>query len=353
VAGKFLVPRSRDPLEARLDPIGAVLSIVGIVALVYGLIEAPEKGWLSAATLVAFVVAVVVLVIFVMWELRTSEPMLEMRFFRNPAFSTGTGGMILLFVALYGVMFLVTQYFQLVLGLSPLNAAARLLPLALTMLVISLTTPRLVARFGAHRTVSFGMLSLATGMLLLSRLTSHTPYWYLILCFIPFSSGMALSMSPMTASIMSAVPSRRAGMGSAMNDATRELGAALGVAVLGSIAASRYRSQIAPALSGLAPVDKSAAKNSIAGALDVASSSSESASTALTSAAHHAFVSGIHFATFIGASLAVASAGLVYRYLPHTLAPEGAMHGALESLEDTAELGLGGTPPIFADDARS
>jgi EmrB/QacA subfamily drug resistance transporter len=352
VAGKFLVPRSRDPLEARLDPIGAVLSIVGIVALVYGLIEAPEKGWLSAATLVAFVVAVAVLVIFVVWELRTSEPMLEMRFFRNPAFSTGTGGMILLFVALYGVMFLVTQYFQLVLGLSPLNAAARLLPLALTMLVISLTTPRLVARFGAHRTVAFGMLTLATGMLLLSRLTSHTPYWYIILSFIPFSSGMALSMSPMTASIMSAVPPRRAGMGSAMNDATRELGAALGVAVLGSIAASRYRSQIAPALSSLAPVDKSAAKNSIAGALNVASSSSESASTALTTAAHHAFVSGIHFATFIGASLAVVSAGLVYRYLPHTLAPEGAMHGALESLEDTAELGLGGTPPIFADDAR-
>jgi EmrB/QacA subfamily drug resistance transporter len=171
VAGKFLVPRSRDPQEAKLDPVGAVLSIIGIVALVYGLIEAPEEGWLSAATVVAFLIAAVVLFLFVLWELRAEEPMLEMRFFRNPAFSTGTGGMILLFVAMYGVMFLVTQYFQLVLGLSPLNAAARLLPLAMTLLVISLTTPKLVRRFGAHRIVSFGMLSLATGLLLLSRLT--------------------------------------------------------------------------------------------------------------------------------------------------------------------------------------
>ncbi len=329
-----------------------MLSIIGIVALVYGLIQAPEAGWLSPATLGAFGVAAVVLMLFVMWELRVDEPMLEMRFFRNPAFSTGTGGMILLFVALYGVMFLVTQYFQLVLGLSPFVAAARLLPLALTMLVISLTTPRLTTRFGAHRTVTFGMLSLASGMLLLSRLTPHTPYWYIILCFIPFSSGMALSMSPMTGSIMSAVPSRRAGMGSAMNDATRELGAALGVAVLGSIAASRYRVSVGHALNGFTPAEQSAAKNSIAGALNVASSGSNAAREALTNAAHHAFMSGIQFATFIGASLAIVSAGIVFRYLPHSLQHEGALHGALESLEDVAELGLGGTPPVFADDPR-
>jgi EmrB/QacA subfamily drug resistance transporter len=352
VAGKFLVPRSRDPQEARFDPIGAVLSIIGIVSLVYGLIEAPEKGWLSPPTLLAFRVATVGLVLFVLWELRTDEPMLEMRLFRNPAFSTGTGGMILLFVALYGVMFLVSQYFQLVLGLSPLSAAARLLPLAMILLVISLSTPRLTARFGAHRVVSFGMLSLAAGLLLLSGLTPHTPYWYIILCFIPFSSGMGLSMSPMTASIMSAVPSRRAGMGSAMNDATRELGAALGVAVLGSIAASRYHASISPELSGLAPADQKSARSSIAGALNVASELGKAAGDALTTAAHHAFMSGISLAAYIGASLAILSAAVVRRYLPRSLVPEGAMHGARESVEDAAELGLGGTPPIFADDPR-
>jgi hypothetical protein len=141
-------------------------------------------------------------------------------------------------------------------------------------------------------------------------------------------------------------------MGSAMNDATRELGAALGVAVLGSIAASRYRVSMGPALQGFAPADQSAAKSSIAGALDVASSSSSAARDALTTAAHNAFMSGIHFSVFIGASLAILSAGIVFRYLPHSLRHEGALHGAVESLEDVAELGLGGTPPVFADDPR-
>ena len=128
VAGKFLVPKSRDPEEASLDPIGALLSIVGIVALVYGLIEAPDKGWASAATLTALAIAVVVLALFVAWELHVREPMLDMHFFRNPAFSTGTGGMILVFVSMYGVMFLISQYFQLVLGLH--RAHGRAAPVA-------------------------------------------------------------------------------------------------------------------------------------------------------------------------------------------------------------------------------
>jgi len=347
------VPRSRDPQEARLDPIGAVLSIIGIVALVYGLIEAPEEGWLSGSTLIAFAIAAIVLTAFALWELHSDEPMLDMRFFRNPAFSTGTGGMILVFVAMYGVMFLVTQYFQLVLGYSPLSAAARLLPMAMILLAVSLNTPKIVMRFGAHRTVACGMLLLGTGLALLSGLGTHTPYWYIVICFVPFATGMALAMSPMTASIMSAVPARRAGMGSAMNDATRELGAALGVAVLGSIAASRYGSQILTAVSGLGSADQSKATSSIAGALDVAASLGGTAGAALTDAAHHAFLSGMHLAVLIGAALAVVAAGIVFRYLPHTLAPEGALHGPLESFEDAAELGLGGVPPLFADGARS
>ena len=154
-------------------------------------------------------------------------------------------------MAMYGTMFLVTQYFQLVLGYSPLNAAARLLPMAMILLVMSLFTPRITERFGVNRTVAAGMVSLGCGLLLLSRLGLDTEYWYIICCFVPFSCGMALAMSPSTASIMSAVPARRAGMGSAMNDATRELGAALGIAVLGSIAASRYASLITPAVGDL------------------------------------------------------------------------------------------------------
>ena len=160
---------------------------------------------------------------------------------------------------------------------------------------------------------------------------------------------MALAMSPMTAAIMSAVPARRAGVGSAMNDATRELGAALGIAVLGSIAASRYASldQAGPGRSARRRADRGAQ-------LDRRGPRCRRrprpvGGDALTSAAHHSFLSGLHVAVLAASMLAFASAVIVYRYLPHHLAAEGALHGPVESLEDAAELGLGGTPPVFAD----
>ncbi len=349
IAGKFLVPKSRDPEESRFDPMGAVLSFVGIVSLVYGLIEAPDKGWLSPETIAAFTVAIVVLAIFVAWELHTPEPMLDMRYFRRPAFSTGTGGMILVFVAMYGVMFLITQYFQLVLGYSALSAALRLMPIALIMLVVAPLTPKLSVRFGAHRVVAFGMLAIATGLFLFTGLAVDTNYAYVVLCVIPLTTGIALSMSPMTASIMSAVPPRRAGAGSAMNDATRELGAALGIAVLGSIAASRYATSVGPALHGLSPANQESASASIAGALHVASTLPTAAGNALTSAAQEAFVSGIHLAVVIGGVLALISAVIVFRKLPHSLTQSGALHGTTEALEEVAAMGLGGVPPVFAD----
>jgi MFS transporter, DHA2 family, multidrug resistance protein len=349
IAGKFLVPKSRDPEESQFDPIGAVLSIIGIVALVYGLIEAPDKGWMSLGTLLAFVIAIAVLSLFVAWELHTPEPMLDMHFFRVPAFSTGTGGMILVFVAMYGVMFLITQYFQEILGYSPLSAALRLMPIAAIMMVVAPLTPKLCMRFGAHRTVAFGMLAIGAGLSLLIGLTSHTPYAYVVICLIPLTTGIALSMSPMTASIMSAVPPRRAGAGSAMNDATRELGAALGIAVLGSVAASRYASSVAPALRGLSPADQSSGRTSIAGALHVASTLPNAAGRALAASASQAFINGIHLAVVVGAILAVISAVIVYRKLPHSLVPSGAMHGTTEALEEVAAMGLGGVPPVFGD----
>jgi EmrB/QacA subfamily drug resistance transporter len=352
VAGRFLVPKSRDPKQASFDPMGSVLSIVGVVALVYGLIEAPAKGWASGSTLGAFAVAIVVLSAFVAWELHVDEPMVDMHYFRNPAFSTGTGGMILVFVAMYGVMFLITQYFQLVLGYSPLSAALRLMPIAMIMLVVAPFTPRLSARFGAHRVVAVGMLLIATGLLLFSGLSTHTSYAYVILCVIPLTTGIAMTMSPMTASIMMAVPSRRAGAGSAMNDASRELGAALGIAVLGSIAASRYSGRISSLLAGLSPANRAAARSSIAGALHVADSLHGAARTTLINGAHDSFVGGLHLAVLVGATLAVMSAGIVFRYLPHSLAPQGAMHGPLESFEDAAALGVGGVPPVFSDEVE-
>ena len=348
-AGAFIVPKSRDPEEARLDPVGAVLSIIGIVAVVYGLIEAPEKGWTSTVTLVAFGIGLVVLTLFALWELHTDEPMLDVRFFENRAFSTGTAGMILIFMSMFGVMFLLTQYFQLILGYSPLGAALRLLPMAPIMVVVAPLTPRLSARIGANKTVGLGMLFVSTGLLLMRATAVDTPYPYILMCVACTTAGFALAMSPMTAAIMSAVPQRRAGAGSAMNDASRELGAALGVAVMGSLAASQYRSAVGALTNQLPAALQETAQSSISGALRVAASLPGPAGEAVRAGASAAFIDGIHLAVTVGALLALFAAYLVVRYLPATFSHEGAMHDGISAMEDIAELGLGGVPPAFAD----
>jgi EmrB/QacA subfamily drug resistance transporter len=347
--GAFLVPKSRDPEEASLDPIGAGLSIVGISSLVYGLIQAPDKGWSSTETIAAFVISALVLTLFVVWESRVDEPMLDMTYFRNPAFTTATGGMILVFLSMFGVMFLITQYFQLILGYSPLSTAVRFLPMAPIMMVVAPLTPRIIARLGANRTVATGMTLVSVGFVSFSFLGVDTSYSYVLVCMFLLVSGIALTMSPMTAAIMSAVPPRRAGAGSAMNDATRELGAALGVAVLGSVAASRYSSGIKGAIAHLSPADQASARTSLGSALETAARLPHDLGARLVADADRAFVSGIHFAALAGAVLAASAALLVLRFLPRQIAQHGAMRGPLEAAEDTAELGLAGVPPIFAD----
>jgi EmrB/QacA subfamily drug resistance transporter len=349
VAGWFIVPRSRDPEEAPLDPIGAVLSIIGIAALVYGLIEAPDKGWVSSVTLGSFGIAVVVLAAFVVWELHRTDPMLDMHYFRNPAFSTGVGGMILVFLSLYGVFFLMTQYFQLVLGYSPISSALRFLPVAITILALSPRTPALSDRYGARTVVAVGMGLMAASMLMVQTLGVASPYWLALVAILPLAAGMALTISPMTASIMSAVPDRRAGSGSATNDATRELGAALGVAILGSIAASQYRSTLTSTLRSLPASIDSRATSSVSGALQSGSKLSAADAHALAAAARQAFVDGLHVAALVAAILAIIAVVTVLRFYPRRLAHQGAMRGPLSSFEVSAEL-LGGMIPAMPDD---
>ena len=350
IGGWFFVPRSRDPDESRIDPVGALLSVIGVSAVVYGFIQAPGAGWTAPATLGAFALGAAVLTAFVFWELHTDEPMLDMRYFRNPAFSVGSGAMMLVFLAMYGVMLLMTQYFQLVLGFSALDTAIRLLPIAMIMLIVTPFTPRIVYRFGANRSVAFGMLLVALGFGLFTQLGLDTPFWYAWLALAPLMTGVSLSMAPMTASIMSAVPESRAGAGSAMNDATREFGAALGIAVLGSIAASQYTSRLHDAAQQLPASARDAARSSLAGALAAAHQLPGAAAETFTTVARTAFVDGIHLAAMFGVALAVVAAILTRRFLPHDVAPTGAMHSPLEALENAAEFGIGGAMPVFADE---
>ena len=350
ISGAILLPRSRDPEEGRLDPFAAVLSTIGIVAFVYGLIEAPDNGWGATTTLGAFAIGVVVLGAFVLWELRRDEPMLDVRLFRDRAFGTGTAGMVLIFLSMYGVMFLLSQYLQLVNGYSPFGAAVRLLPTSPVMIMVAPLTPRLSARFGANRIVALGLALDALGLYLLRTIHPGTPYWWFILPMMVATAGFGLTMSPLTAAIMSAVPTRRAGSGSAMNDASRELGAALGVAVMGSIAASQYRSSVDALTRTLPAQAESVARSSLAGALRVAGAVPGAVGRALQQGATAAFIDGLHLAVTAGGTFALIAAIFVWRRLPSTFQHQAALHDPVAALEDAAELGLGGVPPVFATD---
>jgi hypothetical protein len=193
------------------------------------------------------------------------------------------------------------------------------------------------------------MVCVGTGLLLLRALDVNTPFPYILGALCLSTAGFALAMSPMTASIMSAVPPRRAGAGSATNDASRELGAALGVAVMGSLAASKYTSAVDPITADLPSRLRDAARGSIAGAVRASNSLPGPIGRALRFAADAAFINGLHLAVTAGGLLAFSAAAIMYRFFPHVVAHEGAMAGPREAMEDAAELGLGGIPPVFAD----
>jgi EmrB/QacA subfamily drug resistance transporter len=316
VAGRLLLPTSRDPEQARLDPVGALLSIAALSSLVYAIIEAPEHGWASAASALWFGGAAVLLVLFLTWERRVASPMLDLRFFADRRFSVAAGSITLIFFAMFGTFFLLTQYFQLVLGYGTLEAGLKQGPFALVMMAVAPQTPRLAAKVGAHRVVAGGLTGVALGMLGLSLVGTATPYPVLLAPMMVLAGGMALTMSPLTASIMSAVPMGKAGVGSAMNDTTRELGGALGVAVLGSLVASRYDSELIPTLDSVPERLRPAAESSLSGALGVARELGGEPAAELFRSAREAYVSGMGLATTVGAVVALVAAVVVYRLLP-------------------------------------
>src|SRR5205823_2814031 len=243
-AGKFLVPTSRDPNRLPLDPVGAVLTVVGLAALLYGIIEAPIRGWSDARTLASFALAVVVLGQFALWEWRNPNPMLDLGYFKRKRFTGGAMAITLVFFAMFGMFFLITQYLQFVKGWTPLGAGVRLLPFAFAMMIVAPSSARIAERIGTKRTVAAGLAIGCVGFVLASRLQVDSSYAYLIVAFVIMAAGMAMTMPPSTAAILSSLPMGKQGVGSAVNDTTRELGGALGVAVLGSIFATRYTSAL-------------------------------------------------------------------------------------------------------------
>jgi len=324
VAGAILLPQSKNPDDAPLDPVGAALSVLGLTALLYGIIEAPNHGWTAPETLAAFAAAIALLAVFAWWELRSSEPMLQLRWFRNPAFSSASGAITLVFFAMFGTFFLFTQYLQLVLGYGTLEAGVRMLPMAAVMMVSAPNSARLTERFGPKRVVAAGLVTVSVGLLLMSFATVDSGYARVVVPLMIMAAGMGTAMAPATSTIMASLPLGKAGVGSAVNDTTRELGGALGVAVLGSLAASAYASGVRRATSGL-PADAAAlAETSLGGAVRLGREMGGTAGDALVRAAQTAYVDGMSTGLRVGGAGVLVASLLVLRYLPSRVSHQAA-----------------------------
>ena len=316
IAGRWLVPESKDDSAPRLDVPGFVLSIAGLTALVWALIEAPGRGWTDAGVLGAFAAAAVVLAGFVAWELRAPEPMLDVRLFRNPRFSASSTAISLAFFALFGMIFFLTQYLQDVLGYSALEAGVRTMPVAAGLVLGGPLSAQLAARIGAKRVVSGGLAIVAGALYLLSTADAVTGYGTIAIALVGLGFGMANAMAPATDAIMGSLPEAKMSVGSAVNDTTRTAGGTLGVAVLGSLLSSGYRGDMDAVTAGLPAPAKAAAQDSLAGALAVAGRIGGSAGDRLAGAAQDAFMTGMHTAALAAAAVALAGALVALAFLP-------------------------------------
>jgi EmrB/QacA subfamily drug resistance transporter len=314
VAGWPLILESRDPNATPLDPVGAALSIAGLVTLVYGIIEAPRHGWMDPHTLVAVAIAAVLLGSFVRWELRNEHPMLQISFFRNPRFSAANVSITLVFFALFGTIFVLTQYLQFVLGYTPLQAGIRVMPIA-TMIVAAPLSARLVERFGTKAIVVIGLSLVAVALGLASTVSTSSGYGLVAVVLPLLGFGMGFTMAPATESIMGSLPRAKAGVGSAMNDTTRQVGGALGVAVVGSVVSSSYASAIAPALRGLPAAAAVAASDSIGAATAVAARTGPTGAPILV-AAKAAFIHGMGSGALVAAIVAAVGGVVALLFLP-------------------------------------
>jgi EmrB/QacA subfamily drug resistance transporter len=308
VAGLVLVPESRDPKPGAFDLPGAGLSIAMLTTLVYAIIEATPRGWTDPVVLACFAASAVLAVAFVVWERRVASPMLPLRFFADPRFSVASLSIGLVFFAMMGSVFAFTQYLQFAHGFSALEAGAAMLPLALGLVIGAGASNHLVGSIGRARVIAGGLLGVAA---VLSTSLVWTPDMApALLGFVTF--GLALSMgavmAPATDSVMGAVPEAKAGVGSAMSDVTRQVGGALGVAVIGSIIGSAYAADMIGA--------PGAADESVGAAHVIAQQVGGSGGQHLADTAGRAFTDALGIGLTAAAAVAFAGALLVLLRLP-------------------------------------
>src|SRR6266567_6296771 len=327
LAGVLLtVPETAEPGVHRLDLPGTLLVAGALFAIVDAIIEAPARGWTSPATLAETAAGLAALAVFAWWELRIEHPLIDLRVFAVRAFSTAAASVTVIFFALFGSLFVLTQYLQLVHGYSPLSAGLRALPFALAMGAVSPLSPILAKRLGTRVIIPAGMALMGLGLLDLSTAGVDTAYPALALAVAIMGAGMGLVMAPASTTIMTTVPARQAGAGSAINDTIREVGGALGIAIIGSLSAAVYRSKLAPVLATAHAPGPVAhlATSSVAAADSIGRHVGGLQGSELVGAAHSAFVNAMAMGMRVAAGVALVSAiGAVFA-LPRRRKPEAA-----------------------------
>lgn len=311
-----LVPESKEREERPLDPAGSLLSMAGLGILLYAIIQGPESGWTSAIVLGGLALAIVLLGLFLWWELRIEYPMLDPRHFRNRRFSLGSLTISSAFMVMFGFFFILTLFFQFAQNHSPLAAAVRALPFAGTMIVVAPRSAGWAHRFGARAMVSLGLLLAAVGLAMFSFVDVGTHYGFIAIPIVIMAAGLGMLMPPSTEAIVSSLPQDQAGVGSAVNDTTREVGGALGIALLGSLMSQGYRAGIDEAVSGLPEQAAEAARDSIGAALAVAGQIGGQAGSRLVEAAGLAYVDGMHLSYWAGAAILAITSAIVWRFYP-------------------------------------
>jgi len=312
LAGVKLLPNSSDPREARLDPVGGLLAMAGLGTLLYAIIEAPHRGWLSAGTLLITAAGLALIAAFVRWELHTDHPMLDVRLFRIRSFAIGSSTITLQFMAMFGLYFALAQWLVSAHGYSPLTTAFIGLPIGVFAMIGAPLSARNVSRFGPRAVVGTGLLVSATGLFLVAVTASATtPVWIIIVGFCLVGLGNGQTTAPSTTLIMSSVPRAKSGVGSAVNDLSRELGGALGIAVLGSVMNSAYRTRIGDELSGQPGSVRSAAGASIDATFRAAERFPDHAE-ALRQAGRDAFSGAFGRAMLLAVAIALVNAACVW-----------------------------------------
>jgi EmrB/QacA subfamily drug resistance transporter len=316
------VPTSRDPSTPPLDWPGLLLSTMGMGLIVLSIIQAPTWGWVSVRTLGTAAVGLAVMASFVWVELRTARPMLDVTLFENPRFTAASGSIMIAFFTLAGFTFLVSQYFQFVRGYSPLGTGVRILPVAISIAVAAIVGTRLAVRIGNKAVVATGLFAFGLALFWISAAaTASASYLVLAATMILGGAGLGLITAPATEAILGVVPKEKAGVGSAVNDATRLFGATLGVAVIGSIAASLYTSRLGTTIPADLPAQAVAsAKGSVGGALVAAQGLQQARfpvpAQALATSAIDAFLHSFSWSLRVAGLVAFGGAVLAAALLP-------------------------------------